>query len=152
MGWRIRKVKVRKFMGWDKDSLTGKAKAAHTSKAGIDSPLPMVRQVFSHPQESRAPPHVMVTWEDKLQHFVHLSFSSFSSLQLCMLSMMPYVMGYTSASWGQLSHSSHNILCSPSPLSGGVGGRKGPDSVSALLSNNKTSLWYQHTFGHKPKP
>ena len=51
----------------DKDSLTGKAKAVHASKAkqGIHSPLPMGRQVFSHPQESRAPSHIMVTWEDK---------------------------------------------------------------------------------------
>ena len=32
VGERIRKVKVRKFMGWDKGSLIGKSKAACTSK------------------------------------------------------------------------------------------------------------------------
>lgn len=33
MGERIREVKVRKFMGWDKGSFIAKSKAAHTSKA-----------------------------------------------------------------------------------------------------------------------
>ena len=33
MGERIGRVRVRKLMGWDKNSLIGKAKAAHTSKA-----------------------------------------------------------------------------------------------------------------------
>ena len=43
MGERIRRVKMRKLVGCDKDSLIGKAKAAHVSKAkqGIHSPLPM---------------------------------------------------------------------------------------------------------------
>ena len=70
MGERIGRVKVRKLVGWDKDSFIGKAKATHTSKAnqGIHSPLPMGRQVFSHLQESRAPAHVTVTWEDKCCH------------------------------------------------------------------------------------
>ena len=69
-GERIGRVKVRKLVGWDKDSLIGKAKATHTSKAkpGIHSSLPTSRQVFSHLQESRAPPHVTVTWEDKRHH------------------------------------------------------------------------------------
>lgn len=42
----------------------------HTSKAkqGIHSPLPMGRQVLIHPEESSAPSHVTVTWEDKCQH------------------------------------------------------------------------------------
>jgi len=57
-------------MGWDKNSSTGKAKAAHVSKAkqGIQSPLPISRQVFSHLQESRAPSRVTVTWENKLRN------------------------------------------------------------------------------------
>lgn len=41
-------------MGWDKDGLTGKAKSAYTSKAkeGINLPLAMGRQVFSHSQKA----------------------------------------------------------------------------------------------------
>lgn len=36
MGWqRESRVKVRKILGWDKKSLIGKAKAAHTSKEKI---------------------------------------------------------------------------------------------------------------------
>jgi len=67
MGERIGRVKVRKLMGRDKDSLKGKEKDTHTSngKQGIHSLLPVGRQVFRHLQESRAPPHVTVTWEDK---------------------------------------------------------------------------------------
>ena len=75
MGERIRRAKVKKLVGQDKDSLIGKAKAAHTSKAnqGIHSPLPIGRQAFSHLQESGAPPCVMVTWEDKCHHSKHSS-------------------------------------------------------------------------------
>jgi len=42
----------------------------YTSKAkqGINSLLPIARQVFSHPQESRAPSRVTATWEDKHHH------------------------------------------------------------------------------------
>lgn len=61
--WRCgmgeRRIKVRKVVG--KNSLTGKVKAVHTSKAnqGIHSPLLMGRQLFS--QENRAPSHIVVT-------------------------------------------------------------------------------------------
>jgi len=57
-------------MGGDKDSLIGKGKAMHTSKAKQDaySLLPIDRQVFSHLQESRAPSHVAITWEGKHHH------------------------------------------------------------------------------------
>jgi len=65
----IRRVKVRKVVGWDKNNLIGKAKAVHTSKVkpGIHSLLFISRQVFSHGQESRAPACLIVTWEDKHQ-------------------------------------------------------------------------------------
>ena len=45
IGERLGRVKVRKLVGWDKDSLIGKAKAARTSKVkqGIHSPLPISR-------------------------------------------------------------------------------------------------------------
>lgn len=51
-------------MDGEKDSLIGKAKSTHTSKAKkkkINSLLSMSREVFS--QESRAPLHMMVIWE-----------------------------------------------------------------------------------------
>ena len=99
MGERIRRVKIRKLVGWDKDSLVGKAKAARTSKAkqGIHSPLPIGRQVFSHLQEGWAPLHVTVTWEDKRHLSEHPPFLLLP--QLCMLSMTSYGMGYP---FGQL--------------------------------------------------
>ena len=67
-------------MVWDKDSLIGKAKAMHTSKAkqGIHSLLPMGRQVFCCLQESRAPSRAMVTWEDKCHHLNVLPLPSSS--------------------------------------------------------------------------
>jgi len=52
----IGRVKMQKLVGRNKDSLTGKAKAACVSKAkeGIHSLPPIGRQVFSRFQESRA--------------------------------------------------------------------------------------------------
>lgn len=49
------------------DSLVGRAKPTHASntKKGIESPLPMARQVFSHLQERSAPLHVVVIQEVK---------------------------------------------------------------------------------------
>lgn len=46
MAGRIKIVKVRRLMDWDKDSLKGKAKAMHASKVkqGIPSLLPISRQ------------------------------------------------------------------------------------------------------------
>jgi len=63
MGERIRRIKVRKLVGSDKDSLISKAKDAHACKAkqGIHSLLPVSRQGFSHLQESRAPSCIAVT-------------------------------------------------------------------------------------------
>lgn len=55
IGERIGRVKVRRLRCCDKDSLIRKAKTMHINKAnqGINSPHPMDRQVFSHPQKSR---------------------------------------------------------------------------------------------------
>lgn len=73
---KIGRVKVRKLMGCDKYSLISKEIAMYTRKAKqrIHSPLPMVRQVFSHLQESRAPSCVMITLEDKYHNSEHLPF------------------------------------------------------------------------------
>jgi len=69
-GERIGRVKVRKLMNLDKDSLTGKAKAVHPNEAeqGIHSLLPNGRQGFGHLQESRALSCITVTREDKRYH------------------------------------------------------------------------------------
>ena len=68
VGWEEnQRGKVRKLVGQHKDSLIGKAKAVHASKAegGINSPLPVGRQVFSHVWECQAPSRVMVTLGEK---------------------------------------------------------------------------------------
>ena len=108
MGERIRRVKVRKLVGWENDSFIGKAKAAHTSKAnqGIHSLLPIGRQVFSHLQESKATSRVMVTWEDKRHHSECPLPSSFFP-QLCMLSVTSYGMEYPFGQLGHLSQPCH---------------------------------------------
>lgn len=66
-GEKISKVKVRKLMGLDNDTLKAKIKVLHTSKTKQEIHLPRltVRQVFSHSQASRAPSGIMVTWEDE---------------------------------------------------------------------------------------
>jgi len=52
----VEEVEVRKLVGWDKDSLIDKAKAANARKAKlrIHSPRPIRKQIFSHFWESRA--------------------------------------------------------------------------------------------------
>ena len=124
MGERIRRVKVRKLIHWDKDSLIGKAKAVSTSKAKqeIDSPLPMGRQVFSHLQESRAPSHVTVTWEETNAITPNVP-PSFFFPQLYMLSMTSYGLEYPCGQLGSAvpAVSPPNFLCTPSLLAGGVG-------------------------------
>jgi len=82
---------------------------------------------FSHFQESRAPSHIVVTWEDKCHHSkcVPLFFCS----QILLLSMMSYGMGYpfagmygTGYPFGQLGPavSLPSPLCTPSLLTGGA--------------------------------
>lgn len=62
VGWvkRIRNVKVRKPVGWDRDSLIGKAEAMHTRKAKqrVHLLLPISTKVFSRLRDSRAPSHM----------------------------------------------------------------------------------------------
>lgn len=62
------KSKIRKTHVLRQSSI-GKAKAMHTSKIkqGINSLLPMGRQMFCNPQDSRAPSLLMVTGENKCQ-------------------------------------------------------------------------------------
>jgi len=111
MGTR-RKVKL---LGSDKDNSISKAKVPCISKAkeGIHSLLPISRQVFSHLQESRAPPHVKVTWENKHHHSKCPHFLLLA--QVYVLSMTSYGMEYP---FGQLGKavpavSPPSFLCPP---------------------------------------
>jgi len=145
-------------MVWDKDNLTGKAKAAHTSKTkqGIHSLLPISRQGFSHPQDSRAPSHITVTWEDKhhpvtpnLPPFLLLSPALHAKHNVIWHGISP------SVSWGQLSRlcSPRNTLCTPSLLTSGAG-REAAKTLTLCKhcsALTKTSRCYQHCFQDKPK-
>ena len=150
MGERIRRVKVRKLVGWDKDSLTGKAKAVHTRKAkqGICSLLPIVRQVCSHLQESRAPSRVTPSLRTCPPP------SSFF-LQLLFLSMTSYGVKYP---FGQLGSavpavSPPSFPCTPSLLTGGVEweAERALTLCKHCSAITKPSLCYQQCFQHKSK-
>lgn len=87
------------LMNWDKDSLIGKEKAAHTEKAnqGIQSPLPMSRLKFSPLHESRVP---STHGEEKHHHSEYFPPSFFFPL-------------YTlSIIWDRISLGSFGISCS----------------------------------------
>lgn len=100
----------------------------HTNKTnqGIHSPLPIGRQVCSHPHESRAPLHVMLTWDDKCHHTSSPSFF-FSQL-------------YTLRIWYRICLGSDGVSssgCVPSQIFahsepphwwGGLRGREGLDA------------------------
>lgn len=94
-GEKIRSVKAGKLMDWYKGSLVGKIKTLQAKKTnqGINSLLPMSRQVFSRPQESRVSSHITVTWEDKHHHSKHLM------LLLPTLYTEHYVIWYGTSFW-----------------------------------------------------
>lgn len=139
IGKKIGKVKVRKFMGWLKDSLIGKAKVVHGNKAkkGIHSPLPMDRQVF---QESCAPSCILQTSEDKCHHSKHFPILF---PQLYMLSLTPYGMEYPFVQCRSAvpAVSSPNSLCTSSFLVGWVvwGAEK-------ALSVCTAQQWWKHPY------
>lgn len=86
------------------------------AKQIIHSSLPLGRQVFSHPQEGRAPPHVTVTCEDKHHHSQHphpvpLALCAECDAIWCGISL---------CSAGVLAVSPPGFLPIPSLLAGGV--------------------------------
>ena len=94
-----------------------------TSEAnqGIHSPLPMGRQVFSHPQDSRAPSRVTVTWKDKRHRSECCLPTPFLFPQApYKLSMTSYGMKYPFGQFGSpvLCVSPPNSLCTPSHPAG----------------------------------
>ena len=143
-------------MGWDKDSLLERVKAACKSKAkeGIRSLLPVSRQIFSHVQESRAPSRVMVTWEVKHHNSewprLLPSFPSFY-----WWACYHIVWNISLISWGQPSQ-----LC-PLPTSGASATcslvecckrqKRSWLCVSSAQQQQKKSLCHQHYFHHKSK-
>jgi len=82
------------------------------------------RQLFGHPQESRALSHVAVTWEDKS----------------CNSECLPLPLALTAehkvllVRWGQLSPP--KFLCTPSLEGSSVRNTKGLDAVYALFWNS----------------
>ena len=115
-------------MVWDKDSVIGKAKAACAGKAkqGINSLLPISRQVCSHLQESNAPSHIVVTWENKCYHS-ECSLPFFCPPTLYTEQKVIYGMEYPFGPLGSAvpAMSPHNFLCTPSLTAGGVGWEAG---------------------------
>jgi len=76
--------------------------------------------VFSHFQESRAPPHIAVTWEDKKN--ITPKVPPFFFPQGLLLCMMSYGTGHPFGQLGSavLPVSPPSHLCTPSLLAGGV--------------------------------
>lgn len=96
---RVRRVKVRKLVGWDKDRLVGKAKAVCTGKQNKE----FIQHIPSASRCSAISRGIMVIWEDKQHHSEH-PFPSFLFPQFCRLSMIPRGMGYPFGHLGQPSH------------------------------------------------
>lgn len=125
---RFGSVKVRKHLGWDEQSFLEKAKATHTSKViqRIDSLLPIIRQVFSHLQESWAPSHITVIWINKHHH----------SKQLPPLLLLPPASYAEHVSiWYGISLWSLRVTC--------------PGVPSQLLLHSHTPCWWGDMRGRK---
>lgn len=98
MGMRIGKVKVHELLGWDKDSLPGKARAACTSK--------QTKELFTFPDEwadvqplpgKWSPSLPMISWEDRCSH--SCSSSSFIPLLLFHLAWDVLLVSVAQLSW-----------------------------------------------------
>lgn len=150
IGERIRRVKERKFMCWDKDSLIAKAKAIYASKVkqGLNSLLPQAGWCSAIPRRAR------------LHHTYQLLVKtnvippSFFP-QLCMFSMMPYGMEYSFDQLGSTvpAVSSPNSLCTLTLLPSGAvwEAEKALRQCKPCSAITETSLYYQHCFQHKSK-
>lgn len=142
MGKRFRKVKAGKLLGWEKDSLIGRA------KWGIYSLLPLDRQVFSH---SQAPSHITVTWEDKCHHWI--SSLRPSSHRRDTLSMTQYSMecAFGHLKTAVLALSSPSFLCilSVLPAEPVWGTERALAPCKHCSAVNETFLCYQQCFQPK---
>ena len=129
-GERIVRVKVRKLMGWDKDSLISKAKATHTSKAkqGIHSPLPISRQVQPSPGKQGSITHN--SYLGRQMPSPRTSPLPTSSLSFICWTWCHRVWNIPVVSWSQLSQLCPlPTSCALQPTWGDVRSRKVLDSV-----------------------
>lgn len=133
LGWR-RGFEVWKLVCWDRDSLTGQAKAVCNKQSRRNS-FTTSHELFSHFLESRAPSHPMLTWRANGSELL-------SSLRLICWAWGHMIWNVPLVGWGRLSScvSSQIPVHPQSPHWGGwVKSRKGLDSVLALLSSSKTT-------------
>lgn len=108
----------------------------------------MSRHIFSHPQDSRVPSHIMVTWGDICHHTKHSLFSFFF-LPLYILGMLSYDLEYPSDQFEFpiLAVSPPSLSCNPNFLTS-VAVWKAEKTFSSIT---KTSLYYELCLQHKSK-
>lgn len=152
-GETIGAVKVRKLVGWDKNSLISKAKGTHRGKAkqGVDSPLTMAGRCSAIP-DSRAPSQGTEPGEDN-HHRSKNPHLSPSPPALCGDRDTIWCGVFPGVSWGQCPGCVPSQLpVSPQPPGWqcGVRSRTGLGSPWAPLSFNENTPGYQHK--SKPQP
>jgi len=157
MDERIRRVKVRKLRGRDKDGLWGKAKATHTSKAkpGIHSLHLVFSQAGVQPPPGKQGSITRNGYLGRQTPLLWTPAPSLFFLPLYMLSTTSYGMEYPCGQSGSAVPAvpPPTFLCTPSPLAGGVGweAEKALTLCKQRSAIIKTSLYYQHYFQHKSK-
>lgn len=97
-GQRENRMKARQLMDWNKDSLTGEAKAmcTNTAKWEINLLLPISRHMASHFLASRTSAHLTVAWGGKCHNhkspsYVFLSWSFYCWAQCHMVLNIPSI-------------------------------------------------------------
>lgn len=119
----IGRVKVIKFVGWDRNTSVGKGKATHENKPNQGIRFPSWGEAGIQPSQGKQDsirPNGDLGWQ---MPSLWMSSSSFSFPQLYMLRMIPYGVGYPFSPLGSAVPAvcSPDFLCSPSLLSSGVG-------------------------------
>ena len=157
MGQRIRKVKVRKLVGWDKDSLIDKAKAKqHKQSKRRNSFITSHQQAGVQPSPGKQGTITHNSYLGRQMPSLWTSPPSFFFPPLYMLSMTSYGMEYPSGQLGSAvpAVSPPNSLCTPSVLAGGAVSEA--EETLTLCKHcsaiTKTSMYYQHCLQHKSKP
>lgn len=149
----IRRAKVRKPVGWDKDSLIHKAKSTHKQSKMRNSFTSSHGQAGVQPQESRAPSFMMVDgYLGRKTPSLRMSLHFLLLPQLYMLSITPHGVGYPLGQLvtGLLAVPPPNLSCSPSLHVEWVGW--GTEKVLTLCpAMKKTHLYHQHSFQYNFK-
>lgn len=137
-----------------------RAKAVCVSKAKQRNSFifPIGRHVFSHLQEIRAPPHVMVTWENKCSHSGHPHPTPFFFPQLLLLGVTLYGMEYHFVLLGVVVScpacvpSQFLVHSQPTHWQESLQAEKASTLCKHYSAIAKTPLCYQHCFQHRSKP